>query len=264
MRLILNGINGRYLREIIENAAVDTEHVEAAVAYVTDEALLFEWCWKKNIPLRFWGRFDDSVPVNPGILRKFLLRRSPNFICKLLTHFHSKVIWWHGFGAYVGSANLTDAAWYRNIEAGCFFDETEMVASAMDVELREFFHWVDEHASPLSDELLRAIETRAQQLQRLDEQDQEQRQRVMGTSSIHQWRGLLQETHNTAMGRQRAAFVSEWYDTLQHLRDIGATVSRDENRPVWLPKDVPSGAQADQFLHAYYYHHVIGERRERS
>ena len=66
--------------------------------------------------------------------------------------------------AYVGSANLTDAAWYRNIEAGCFFDETEMVASAMDVELREFFHRVDEHASPLSDELFRAIETRAQQL----------------------------------------------------------------------------------------------------
>jgi len=160
----------------------------------------------------------DSIPVNPGILRKFLSRRSPNFICKLLTHFHGKVIWWHGFGAYVGSANLTDAAWYRNIEAGCFFDETEMVASAMDVELREFFHRVDEHASPLSDELFRAIETRAQQLQRLAEQDQEQRQRFMGTSSIHQWRGLLQETHNTAIGRQRAAFVSEWYDTLQHLR----------------------------------------------
>ena len=32
MRMILNGINGRYLREIPDNAAQDTELVEAAVA----------------------------------------------------------------------------------------------------------------------------------------------------------------------------------------------------------------------------------------
>ena len=39
MKLILNGINGRYLREITENATGQTEYVEAAVAYVTDESL---------------------------------------------------------------------------------------------------------------------------------------------------------------------------------------------------------------------------------
>ena len=32
MRLILNGINGRYLREIPDNSVHDTELVEAAVA----------------------------------------------------------------------------------------------------------------------------------------------------------------------------------------------------------------------------------------
>lgn len=30
-------------------------------------------------------------------------------------------------------------------------------------------------------------------------------------------------------------------------------VSSDENRPEWIPASVPAGAQADQFLHAYYY-----------
>ena len=55
------------------------------------------------------------------------------------------------------------------------------------------------------------------------------------------------------------AFVTEWFATLQILRDIAGTISRDENRPRWLPSDVPMGAQADQFLHAYYYNQVIGD-----
>jgi hypothetical protein len=262
-RLILSGINGQYLRAITDNAGPATEYVEAAVAYVTDESLLFEWCWQKRVPLRFWGRFDDSVPVKVEILRTFLSRKSPNFSCKLLMHLHAKVIWWHGYGAYVGSANLTDAAWYTNVEAGCFFDETELVAAAMDMELRDFFRRIDENASPLSDELFRTIEIRAQQLQKLAEQDREQRRRFLDTSSIHHWEGLLREPHSTAVARRRTAFLGEWYSTLQDLRSIGETVSRNGNRPVWIPEDVPTGAQADQFLHAHYYNNVIEGRRSR-
>ena len=56
-RLILNGINGRYPREICDNALPDCELVEAAVAYASDERLLFEWCLEHDIPLKFWGRF---------------------------------------------------------------------------------------------------------------------------------------------------------------------------------------------------------------
>jgi hypothetical protein len=85
-RLMLSGINGQYLRAITDNAGPATEYVEAAVAYVTDESLLFEWCWQKRIPLRSWGRFDDAVPVKVEILRTFLSRKSPNFSCKLLMH----------------------------------------------------------------------------------------------------------------------------------------------------------------------------------
>jgi hypothetical protein len=259
MRLILNGINGRYLREITDNAAQDTEYVEAAVAYVTHENLVFDWCWSNHIPLRFWGRFDEIIPVTLGVLRTFLKRKSPNYSCKLLTHFHAKVIWWHGYGAYVGSANLTDAAWYGNIEAGCFFDEAEMEASSMDLELRTFFGRVDRHASPLTEEILKAIETRARELQGTMEKDRERSQSFLATPGIHQWKGLLQEPHNIALNRQKAEFLGEWYESLQHLRNISSRVSSDENRPVWIPENVPAGAQADQFLHGYYYNHVIGE-----
>jgi hypothetical protein len=70
---ILNGINGRYLRENLENAAAVTDFVEAAVAYASADEL-FEWCWSKAIPLRYWGRFDETIPVSIPLLRTFLAR----------------------------------------------------------------------------------------------------------------------------------------------------------------------------------------------
>jgi hypothetical protein len=187
LRLILNGINGRHLREICDNAVADCEHVEAAVAYASDERLLFEWCWRNGIPLKFWGRFDETVPVSPRILKTFLDRRSANYTCKLLPHFHAKVIWWRGVGAYVGSANLSDPAWYNNIEAGCFFDEADMVASGMDAQLRAFFSRVDSHATPLTEELYRAIEARAKELAGLAASDRDRAQQFKSTSSVKQW-----------------------------------------------------------------------------
>jgi hypothetical protein len=261
MRLILNGINGRYLREIPDNSVRDTESVEAAVAYATNDSLLFDWCWDNQIPLRFWGRFDEAVPISLDILRSFLGRRSPNFVCKLLTRFHAKVIWWHGVGAYIGSANLTDAAWYRNIEAGCYFDEAEMIATAMDIQLRAFFQRVDEVASPLTDELFQAIESRMRERRRIDEQDYEQRKRFLATTGVRQWPGLVTVPAGAATARQKQSFLDEWFATLQILRDIAATVSKDENRPSWLPEQIPGGAQANQFLHSYYDNNVFGDDR---
>jgi len=203
MKLILNGINGRYLREITENATGQTEYVEAAVAYVTDESLLFEWCWNKKIPLYFYGRYDDSIPVKPDILRTFLKRRTPSFSCKLLKHFHAKVIWWHGFGAYIGSANLSNAAWNDNVEAGCFFDQIEIDESPIDVQLRDFFQKIEEHASPITDELFKAIEARWRQLLRSAEQDRQQRHSFMTNPGIHDWHGVLRTTSTMASRRQR-------------------------------------------------------------
>jgi hypothetical protein len=222
---------------------------------------LFEWCWANTIPLRFWGRIDEGVPVSLNILRNFLARRSPNFTCKLVTHFHAKIIWWHGAGAYIGSANLSQSAWYNNIEAGCFFDEAEIIGSAMGTQLEEFFRRVDEYASPLTDELFVAIENRAKELDQLAERDREQRRRFLVTPSIRQWNGLVSVSRNTALDRQKKTFLDEWFDTLQILRDIGATLSREENKPSWITFDIPPGAHADQFLHAHYYNRVIDEKR---
>jgi hypothetical protein len=261
MQIILNGINGRYLSEITENAASKTDYVEAAVAYAVDDKLLFEWCWSHQIPLQFWGRFDHSIPVNPRILKTFLARRSSNFVCKLVTRFHSKVIWWHGVGAYIGSANLSDAAWYGNIEAGCYFDQDEISDTPIEIQLRDYFRRVDDESFPLTDELLKDIERRAQDLDKAALEDRDRRDKFMQSQGVKQWNGLLTHSSRTAQEEGRKTFLDEWFATLQILRNIGKRISEDVWRPVWIPDDVPPGAQADQFLHAYYYTNVIDEGR---
>ena len=248
MRLIMGGINGHYLRNITENASRDSEEVLAAVAYATNAELLFEWCWESRIPLRFYGRLDDQVAVTIPVLESFLHRKSGAFVCRLVQHHHAKVIWWRGFGVYIGSANLTNSAWYSNIEAGCFFLDDE-VSDEMAAELDDLFARLEQHSTPLTKELVDEMRWRASEIQKETPDARD----FWRHSSLVTWSGLAQTSSTSAGQRRSKAFLEEWYSTLQHLRDIGELVSRPDNRPTWVNDAAPTGAQADQFLHAYYY-----------
>jgi hypothetical protein len=252
----MGGINGHYLRNITLNCAADTEEVLAAVAYAADSSLLFDWCWENNIPLKFYGRLDDGVAVSVPVLTAFLGKRSPNFVCRLVQHHHAKVIWWRGVGAYIGSANLTDRAWYKNVEAGCFFSEEE-INDEMAGDLLELFRTLEENATPLTEEVLEEMKRRSRLLAAAipDARD------FWSHPSFKKWPGLVQTTPRSASDRKRQAFLEEWHSTLQDLRDIGARVSRPESRPIWISESAPPGAQADQFLHAHYYQRTFDGRK---
>jgi phosphatidylserine/phosphatidylglycerophosphate/cardiolipin synthase-like enzyme len=85
-------------------------------------------------------RYDHTVPVSPAFLSKLLANVKNNIFCKLIPdRLHRKVIWWKGYGAYIGSANLTERAWYSNIEAGIFFTESDLYSSNLIEQLEEFF-----------------------------------------------------------------------------------------------------------------------------
>ena len=259
MHLILNAINGEYLLDVTLNASDKTERVDAAVAYASREDLLFNWCWSNEIPLRFFGRYDETVPISPIILRKFLTRRSARYTCKLVRKFHAKVIWWHGVGAYIGSANLSDSAWYRNVEAGCFYEEAELSALGLDIQLREFFSTLEVHGSPLTDEICNALELRAKQLAKLKEQDAANAKAALDNPHIQPWEGLVKTPKKAASEQRRAAFLKEWNSTLTLLRNL--SVKLEANKPLWVSGDAPAGAHVDQFLHAHYYNRVMDNGR---
>jgi len=258
---IFGGINGQHLRTLIENAKPDTDQVLAAVAYATDDRLLFDWCWTSNIPLKFWGRYDHTVPVAIRILEKFLSRKSSSYQCKLVKHFHPKVIWWQGYGAYIGSANLTDAAWSRNVEAGCFFPEDEMIEQGLDLELTEFFRVIDEMSYPLIEETIEILKKRKNRLNWFDKDSADAKSKIDNAASIKDWAGLVTVSQKNANERGRQAFLDEWNSTLAHLRQIADLVGRPENIPNWIKEGTPASLIADQFLHAYYYVHTFDDKR---
>lgn len=260
LRFVLGGVNGLYLREILENAGDRVERVDAAVAYATSEQLLFDWCWNLEVPLRFWGRFDEGVPVSIPILQRFLNRRAARYSCKLVRRFHPKVIWWRGYGAYIGSANLTPSAWYNNVEAGVFITDEELEATSQGLELEALFTRIDEEASPLTEELFALLERRSQELQRRHHEQQAADEAFLGTHLVKPWEGLVQVASRTAKDAQRDAFLQEWLATLQTIRNIAKVVASDEFRPDWVAADAPLGAQADQFLHAHYYQRTFNGR----
>ena len=252
MKLILGGINGEYLRDITENAKDATEEVLAAVAYASEASLLFDWCRIREIPLRYYGRLDDSVAVTIAILKQFLEAKSPDFVCKLVRHHHAKVIWWRGLGLYIGSANLSRKAWYNNVEAGCFFQEEEMTAD-MTGDIQEMFATLESNSTPLTEEVLRAMSIRDRELTASNPSAAS----FWASPSFVDWPGLVHTGKKNAQDKRRQKFLEEWHSTLQELRDIGAIISRAENRPSWVVDGVPIGAQADQFLHAHYYQRAM-------
>ena len=258
MQLILGGINGNYLRNITENAAFETQEVIAAVAYATEMSLLFDWCLHNDIPLNFYGRLDDGVAVNVSILSQFLSRQSAKFQCRLVQHHHAKVIWWRGYGLYIGSANLTQSAWYKNVEAGCFFLEAE-ITDEVAGDVLDLFATLDRHSTPLTEELIEVMRKRSKQIAAAQPSDEE----FWQSTSFKTWSGLVQTAKKKAQDLKRQTFLEEWHSTLQQLRDIGKIVSMPENRPAWISGSAPSGAQADQFLHAHYYQRTFDGRKAR-
>ena len=244
----MNGINGNYLQNIVSNSAENTEEVLAAVAYATDGRLLFDWCWNNNIPLKYYGRLDEGVAVYTNVLNSFLKKKSANFVCKLVQHHHAKVIWWRGVGMYIGSANLTNSAWSKNVEAGCFFSEEE-INDVMESDIRCLFDTLEKNSTPLTEELVKEMQKRSAALRRNapDAAD------FWNSPSFKKWPGLTHINTKKASDSKRDVFLEEWYATLQDLRNIGERVSLSENRPSWINDQAPAGAQVDQFLHAHYY-----------
>lgn len=255
MQLIMGGINGNYLSNITENCVQRTEQVLAAVAYASDSALLFDWCWQNRKPLKFYGRLDDTVPVTTAILADFLRKASPDFVCRLVQHHHAKVIWWRGAGVYIGSANLTGSAWYKNVEAGCYFPDEE-ISDEMAADILALFKVLETNSTPLTDELLQEMRRRS----RLIDETTPDSRPFWESPSFKKWPGLVQTTARKAGEARRQAFLEEWHSTLQQLRDIGLRINRPENRPAWIGGSVPAGAQADQFLHAHYYKRTFDGR----
>ena len=145
MELVANALNNCYLQHCLPQENNDVDGVYAAISYGSEFPNaaygLISNCLRLGHRLDIWMRYDHTVPVSIPLLKSILLNHGNNVFCRLVPDcLHTKVIWWKGYGAYIGSANHTDRAWFRNIEAGLFLDENDLQSSAMAIELEGFFN----------------------------------------------------------------------------------------------------------------------------
>lgn len=256
MKLIANRLNSVHLRDILPSTEEDVDIVYGAIAYGSSSADqskdLIGNCITNKTRLDLWMRYDHTVPVSIELLKRILKNHKNNIFCNLIPDYlHSKVIWWKGYGAYIGSANHTDRGWLTNIEVGVFFTENDLQEGGLDLQLDHFFDQLRalDVTFPLSNEVI---------------EEQEQIQALRASESIEKkakklrrtkvWEGPSFSTGEKAMDRQKESFRKEWHSTLTVLREIGDQLK--ENRPLWIEREIPIEWQIDQFLHAYYYNKV--------
>ena len=255
MKLIANSLNGHYLRDFLPGQNVEVDGVYAAIAYGSnsndEQNDLIGNCISNKRRLDIWMRYDHTVPVAVPLLNRLLQAHKDNVFCKLVPDYlHAKVIWWKGYGAYVGSANLTDRAWLTNLEVGTFFNESDLSEHGIGVEIEFFFEELRklEQARPLTQEIVDEMTKLSKERADVDKTGAQLRKQ------IPIWGGPAHQARRPAEERRQENFLAEWNSTLTVLRDIGGRMNN--NRPVWLTGDVPEAWQADQFLHAYYYKRV--------
>jgi len=263
MKFVAGKLNRIWLRDILERSkAADVSEVKAAIAYVNGAPDLIDYCFAENLPFTLWCRYDHTVPVSPRILERFLRPGVINQTCKLLPeYFHPKIVWWREFGAYIGSANLTDNGWLKNIEAGLFLTESEMETHGILSELESFFDQVNNLSTPLSKEIYQSLLEQEKFNRSLDQSKIESEDRFRKDRIIPKSDSLIKVDERASSQKRKETFLKEWYETLEKLRSIQDIVSKPENRPSWVAENVSKGVLADQFLHAFYYNRVKEGRK---
>lgn len=256
MKLIANRINGTHLRDLLPELSteVQVDVVLAAVAYGSSASDITQdlvgHCVANKLRLDLWMRYDHTVPVSVELLKRLLRHQQNNIFTRFVPdRFHPKLIWWKGYGAYIGSANHTDNGWLTNVEAGVFLSEDELVANGMDNQLEDFFEYLRELdvTIPISADYIAEME-------RLNALNKGVYVDAIKKRQHPEWEGPSFVQKKAAIDRRKEAFKREWLSTLGILQSIQQQLV--DYRPNWVSADVPVAWQVDQFLHAYYYNHV--------
>lgn len=260
MKLIANGTNGVYFRDILPKDK-DVEFIDnvlAAIAYGSSfndsKSDLLGQCLQHKLRLDLWMRYDHTVPVAVPLLKRLHKHQRDNIFTKFVRDwFHPKVIWWKGYGAYIGSANLTDRAWNKNIEVGVFVTDDEITSQGLGHELETVFEYLAEldNTIPLSDRYIRHME----ELTKINKGKNEAGKKAR---LYEFWDGPNFVDKINGFNKRKRNFQYEWESTLGILENISSQIL--EYRPDWIPKDIPVAWEVDQFLHAYYYNKV-GEKK---
>lgn len=253
MKLIAGHLNNELLESLHSSHTANATSIVVAVAYADNHFLgLLNEAAKHDVPVTFYGRYDEKMPVKLPVINWFLDRMHLKHMeCMLVPDFyHPKIIWWKGRGAYIGSANLGHRAWFDNVEIGTFFTEKDLQEQGMHGELEAVVGRIRERAFTINDDLRKSMKLMADADSELDKAEEVHQKKFEKVRWIPKGKPLVGGTQYAASNKIRD-YERTRHEILVLMGKLGDKLINPENRPGWMPADTPRFLQVDQFLYAY-------------
>lgn len=259
MQLVGNSGNGVYLGDILRRADVDDlSRIVCAVAWSKDLTPLQDIAAKRGVPFDLYTLVDGKEWPSAKVIDAFLDGRRASWRLHLTRqHFHSKLFWLQGVGAYIGSGNLTDAGMFRNLELGIWYDESELVENGLIDEFEPYLNVLRPRCREITAELAAFL----QRLHRTYGTDAAKKDAEANDRLDREFPDLpggdspVQITRQASDATRRDAFVKRFDQGLTLLRKLQHLASTLP-RPTWVEPDVPLAVQVDQATEVYYTREV--------
>lgn len=255
-QLFLDHKNYRKLKILLSRIPAEVKEISAAVAYNTND-ILIKKCIEKNINLEFWGLFNSGLSTDIEIIKKALNSTYITFY-PFVEHFHSKIIYFHGYGVFIGSHNLTRAALEDNVECGVFIPEEELT-DEHKIQLRSFFDYLRSTSKKLVPEDLdrliayeEAVKEKKAELSRVSNELKDLYNEKF--ADLRTLKNGLQHddpSENTKTQDEKLIkFSQEWRDTQSTLGKI-RKILESKDLPSWVNKNASMAVVLDQMLYFY-------------
>lgn len=265
MDLVLDYTSKRNLNKIIwdveRNKTPKVRKVYAAIAYNQDDSLI-KSCINNNIPMDWWCLFNSELSTNINLLVEAL--KNPNIkVYPIAEYYHPKLIYFEGYGLYIGSANMTYKALKHNVEAGVFIQEEELKPKDLD-EFYNFFEYLKNNSINLTradiKKLKKFNDFKKEKEVKLSPLKKEINDKF--NEEFSQFNSLIpgstqkdnSKSNNELIKRNN--FYKEWRMVQNELEYISNKLEKCKI-PEWVSKDAPMSIITDRFLHAYYESYVL-------
>ena len=265
MKLFLDYKTTRNFTVLIKNIPDNVKKISASIAFTQDDTLM-KICNNKKIHLDWWGLFNSDISTKLEIVKDAIKSPYIKFF-PFAELFHSKLIWLHGYGLYIGSHNLTKNAMYNNVETGVFIPENEL-SGENTIEIEKYFDFLRVNSIPATIEDAELMEKYI-----AESKIENDRQRFIKQNlenlfeerfahlfilkpGVQDW-----ENNKISNDKKKLFFLQEWRETQKYLRIIHEKI-RDIKEPSWVDPNADISIITDQILHAYYYSYLLKGKDE--
>ncbi|MFN8179084.1 MAG: phospholipase D-like domain-containing protein [bacterium] len=266
MFLVGNRLNGRWPTELVHGADIEAlQQIDLAVAYVSNMDEIFRLATNRRVPLNLYALADGHGFPHLDVAKRFLASTRASWRLFLVRDFyHPKVMWFRGVGAYIGSANLSDKAWFQSHECGVWFSQDDLNRLNWNEELAAIFEAIQERCREITREDLQALQALQRLRSELDRADAAFKEEIdRQLSRIPGTRAPIDVTASSQPGGEaRSRFCGEWEQGLTVLRKITRLFAAQRPRwPSWVSQSCHPAIVQDQATEWWWHHEfrVTGE-----